>query len=233
MSKYLHDVASCIALCVQKQSDATSEWHKNKPDAAVYSALVAYLAKDADILPAPGESCSLDEQEILTNLILHEHFSNFQLWHVEDQARRRDTSDSFIADCKRKIDALNQQRNNGIELVDTFLNARFIHCIPEATTVRYNTETLGMAIDRASILALKVYHMQEQAQRTDADETHTAACAQKLAILQEQREHLLHSIKELIEEYATGYKQPVMYRQFKMYNDPKLNPQLYAQVKED
>jgi hypothetical protein len=159
--------------------------------------------------------------------VLAQHACNFRLWHVEDRARRRDVPDSAIAACKREIDALNQLRNDGIEGVDQRLAALLEPLLPENAAQRMNTETAGMAVDRLSILALKIYHMEEQTRRKDAGPEHLKTCRDKLALLQGQRRDLLRAVLELMDDYAAGRKRPAAYRQFKMYNDPALNPELY------
>jgi hypothetical protein len=159
-----------------------------------------------------------------------QHACNFRLWHVEDSARRRDVGPEVIADCKRRIDALNQARNDGMEKVDACLVRAMAPLLPppkSGTAPRYNTESLGMAVDRMSILSLKIWHMEEQIARPDADEAHRRSCADKASVLREQRRDLERSILELMDEFAAGRKRPRVYFQFKMYNDPALNPELY------
>ncbi|MDR2076266.1 MAG: DUF4254 domain-containing protein [Desulfovibrio sp.] len=168
--------------------------------------------------------------EDLRALILAQHASNFRLWHVEDRARRRDVPDAAIAACKREIDALNQTRNDGIEKVDRRLAILLEPFLPREAARRLNTETAGMAIDRLSILALKIYHMEEQTLRRDAGGEHRKACRDKLAVLRSQRLDLARSVLELLDDYAAGRKRPAAYQQFKMYNDPNLNPELYSHV---
>lgn len=167
----------------------------------------------------------------LLALVLRQHRQNFLLWHVEDRARRSDVDDAVIAQCKRDIDALNQRRNDLMEQVDTLL-VRIIAMFPiqraKKARPRLNTETLGAALDRLSILSLKLFHMREQAQRVDAGAEHVAKCSEKLQILNEQHQDLERSIKELVADYAQGVKRPKMYYQCKMYNDPALNPELYS-----
>jgi hypothetical protein len=112
--------------------------------------------------------------------------------------------------------------------VDACLIRRIGAFLPANAPATYNTETIGSALDRLSILSLKMFHMQEQTERTDAGAAHKAGCMDKLAILREQHRDLSRSVLELIEEYASGTKQPKVYFQFKMYNDPSLNPELYT-----
>jgi hypothetical protein len=99
--------------------------------------------------------------------------------------------------------------------------------VADGAMLRHNTESLGMSVDRLSILSLKIFHMREQTERTDVDEAHRASCRDKLAVLQEQRADLARAVLELLDDYRTGVKRPKVYFQFKMYNDPSLNPQLY------
>ena len=160
--------------------------------------------------------------------MLDQHLRNFRLWHVEDTARRRDVDDAVIADCKRRIDVLNQERNDRMERVDACLVALLRPYLPEACSEAYNTESPGMAIDRLSILSLKIWHMAEQTRREDASPDHIAACREKLAVLHRQRQDLAAAVQGLMAEYLAGTKRPGVYFQFKMYNDPNLNPQLYA-----
>ena len=170
-----------------------------------------------------------NEPHELGPCIVAQHACNFKLWHIEDMARRRDVGPEVIADCKQRIDALNQQRNDGMEKVDACLLRMLQPLLPQAAgQPRYNTESLGMAIDRLSILSLKIWHMDEQLLRTDVDAAHIQNCANKAAVLREQRQDLERSVLELLDEFVAGTKQPRLYFQFKMYNDPKLNPELYA-----
>lgn len=165
-------------------------------------------------------------------LICQQHEQNYRLWHQEDIARRTDVSDAEIAQVKRAIDALNQKRNDLIEQIDDWLvrslAAWGVEPQPEA---RLNTETPGSVIDRLSILSLRIYHMEEQASRDDADEAHRQRAMAKLTILHEQRSDLSLALVELLGDIRSGCKRLKVYRQFKMYNDPTLNPSLYAQSK--
>ena len=154
------------------------------------------------------------------------HRCNHLLWDEEDQARRTDVPDAAIAANKRAIDGYNQRRNDAIERIDETLLARLAGVAPEADAW-HNSETAGAMIDRLSILALKVHHMRAQTLRGDATPEHIAACAGKLARLSLQREDLARCLDTLLARAAQGRAFWRIYRQFKMYNDPALNPWLY------
>ena len=208
----MHDMfantQAALEECFAAQMSATVLWHESEPEE-----------------PACSGEHSLEN---LNCLVLAQHRHNFLLWHVEDTARRRDVPDSVIADCKRRVDALNQKRNDGMERVDQCLYHLLVPFLPADAAPRRNTETVGMAIDRLSILALKIYHMEEQTRRSDAGPEHVRSCADKLRVLQRQRDDLCGAVLELITDYALGNKVIALYSQFKMYNDPSLNPELYA-----
>lgn len=155
------------------------------------------------------------------------HRCNALLWDEEDQARRRDVPDSAIAANKRAIDGYNQKRNDAIERIDEALLAR-VAAVPLRPGAWHNCETAGAMIDRLSILALKIFHMRAQTGRTDAGAEHIAACREKLALLTLQREDLARCLDALLAKAARGEAFWRVYRQFKMYNDPALNPYLYS-----
>jgi hypothetical protein len=152
---------------------------------------------------------------------------NFLLWHEEDKARRTDVDDSAIATVKRAIDRLNQQRNDQIEKLDEMILAALTAKKVESATELINSETPGSIVDRISIMSLKVYHMAEDSQRDDIDDEHRQRSLHKLAVLKLQRYDLYIALQQLLEEYLTGRKRMKLYKQFKMYNDPTLNPELY------
>lgn len=165
--------------------------------------------------------------------ICQQHQFNFLLWHEEDKARSTDADDSLIADVKRAIDGYNQQRNDWIEKVDDFITAMLEERnIAPQQNARLNTETPGSVFDRLSILALRIYHMEEQLGRDDVDQAHLESVEQKIAICRLQQEELSNSLQELLEDIFAGTKRHRTYRQLKMYNDPKLNPYLYAKKKQ-
>jgi hypothetical protein len=165
----------------------------------------------------------------LLYLICEQHKFNFLLWHEEDIARSPDVGDSRIAAVKRAIDGYNQRRNDATEQIDDFLLRTLAdRGVVPTSDARLNTETPGSAIDRLSILALRIYHMREQADRGDATPQHVARSLEKLAILHIQHEDLSMALGELLVDLMAGRKRLKIYRQFKMYNDPQLNPYLYA-----
>ncbi len=153
------------------------------------------------------------------------HRFNRLLWDTEDQARRRDVPDAAIAANKRAIDGFNQKRNDAVERIDEILLARLAEIAPRAGA-RLHSETAGAMIDRLSILALKVFHMGEQTRRTDVDAAHVATCRDRLARLSLQRDDLAGCLDDLLAGAARGAACWRIYRQFKMYNDPALNPYL-------
>lgn len=160
------------------------------------------------------------------HLVEKNHSFNYQLWHAEDQARRDDKGYEHVYLAKRAIDGFNQQRNNCMEAIDQYLFNALKPLEDEACPV--HSETPGMIIDRLSILALKYFHMHIQTARNDVDTKHREQCLHKLSIIQQQQAqlqtcltHLLHAIVEKTRTFR-------VYHQFKMYNDPTLNPALYS-----
>ena len=151
-------------------------------------------------------------------------------WHVEDLVRDPDINPVLGIGYKRQIDKLNQQRTDLVEQLDDFYLHYFEYVVsqPHASL---NTESPAWALDRLSILALKIYHMRQETLRADLPAAVLQNCKQKLAILLEQRSDLSQSIDELLEAIANGEKRMKVYRQMKMYNDPNLNPVLYNKNK--
>ena len=170
------------------------------------------------------ESPSGADPDPLAGLILAQHRANFDLWHQEDEARSPKASDAAIVEVKHAIDRLNQQRNDLVEQIDTLL-------LEEASTqdpsVPLNSETPGLMIDRLSILALKIFHTSEEANRHSATAEHRERNRLRLEILIEQRGDLARCLDELWQQVISGERRFRLYRQMKMYNDPDLNPVLY------
>jgi hypothetical protein len=154
-------------------------------------------------------------------------YRNYLLWHEEDKARRTDVDDSAIAVVKRAIDKLNQQRNDLIEKLDEAILAEVSAAAPEQAAERINSETPGSIVDRISIMSLKIYHMDEDSRRDDIDDDHRQRSLNRLAVLKLQRHDLFAALEQVMADYAAGTKRMKLYKQFKMYNDPLLNPELY------
>ncbi len=179
------------------QTDLTRLWHEHTPSAS-------------------GDG--------FIRLVTENHLRNFLLWHEEDIARRDDLGFERVFRAKRAIDSYNQQRNNFIEEMDVFLAAQLK---PELTGCPMNSETPGMIIDRLSIMALKEFHMREETLRDEATASHRENCSDKLARIIHQRGDLICCLGELVAAVTARTRTFAVYYQFKMYNDPALNPQLY------
>lgn len=161
-------------------------------------------------------------------VVCRQHSFNFLLWHQEDIARSPDASDEQIAEVKRAIDRYNQQRNDWIEKIDDYIAEMLQHHnVVVRKDATLNTETPGSAVDRLSILSLRIFHLDEQLQRDDADRTHQQSVMKKLAICRMQQDELSFSLQNLVNDIFSGRRKHRTYRQFKMYNDPTLNPYLY------
>jgi len=153
-----------------------------------------------------------------------QHRANFDLWHEEDKARDPGASDAEIAAMKHAIDRLNQQRNDLVEKLDTLL----LELAGEQNlSAPLHSETPGLMIDRLSILALKIYHTEEETRRESATEAHRQKNTARLAVLEEQRGDLARCLDALWAEALAGTRRFKVYRQMKMYNDPELNPVMY------
>ena len=148
-------------------------------------------------------------------------------WHFEDIIRDPQINPTEALSLKRRIDKSNQDRTDLVELIDSYFLDKYkdIRPNPDATI---NTESPAWAIDRLSILALKIYHMQQETERTDTTSEHRTACQAKLNVLLEQRKDLSEAIDQLITDIEAGRKYMKVYKQMKMYNDPALNPVLYG-----
>ena len=155
------------------------------------------------------------------------HFFNTKLWNEEDLARRKKVSDTEIAKNKRAIDGFNQKRNDYIEKIDNFIFENIPYLIEERG--KQNSETLGAMIDRLSILSLKIFHMTLQTLRDDVEKSHIEVCTSKLITLKKQRHDLCFCFDELLRDCQNGLRHIKLYRQFKMYNDPNLNPKMYSE----
>lgn len=168
--------------------------------------------------------------EDFLHLVSHQCSLNYLLWHEEDAARDPTASDAEIARVKRTIDQLNQQRNDFIERLDTWLAARLAALrIRPRDQAGVNTETPGSVIDRLSILALRIYHLEEQFTRADTSTDHRQAVKSRLAICWQQYADLTQSLDALLVEIEAGIKRHRIYQPLKLYNDPDFNPYLSLQ----
>ncbi len=163
-------------------------------------------------------------------LLYHKNWIDTVQWHLEDIIRDPAIDPVAALVIKRRIDASNQERTDMVEYVDSWILQQYKDVKP-ATNAVTNTETPAWAIDRLSILALKIYHMGIEAARSGASDEHLKACGDKLAILLQQRTDLSAAIDTLLQDIASGKKIMKLYRQMKMYNDESLNPVLYQQKK--
>ncbi|WP_256004815.1 DUF4254 domain-containing protein [Pedobacter deserti] len=147
-------------------------------------------------------------------------------WHMEDVVRNPEIDPVEGLQWKRRIDASNQQRTDVVEYIDSYFLEEYKTVVPKPDA-KINSESPAWVVDRLSILALKVYHMEEETLRTGVSDEHIASCKEKLDILLLQRADLSLSLDELLSDIANGDKYMKVYRQMKMYNDPNLNPVLY------
>ena len=196
-----------VAQLTQLQIDAVARWHQEPIDN-----------------PYQG----------IEQLVCKQHEYNYRLWHEEDKARSPSASDQEIANVKRAIDKLNQARNDMIEQVDDAIT----ECLAKAGIAPLgdapiNTETAGSAIDRLSIMALRLYHYREQLEREGIDDQHREKVSVRISLCEQQHGDLSHSLQQLLDDIFEGRKQHKTYRQMKMYNDPSLNPAIYQSKSEN
>jgi hypothetical protein len=185
------------------------------------SILVYHLTDDVDtVVSNPYPVNGID------GLLYDKNWVDTVQWHLEDIVRNPQIDPVQGLELKRRIDASNQVRTDMVENIDAYFLHRY-HTIKARPTARINTESPAWAIDRLSILALKIYHMNIEVHRRDASAEHIILCTEKLAVLLEQRTDLSKAIDELLEDIANGDKYMKVYMQMKMYNDPRLNPVLY------
>lgn len=149
-------------------------------------------------------------------------------WHLEDIIRDPNIDPNEALTLKRRIDKSNQDRTDLVELIDSYFWDKY-NGIKAKADARINTESPAWAIDRLSILHLKIYHMRAEVERTDVSEAHKTQCQNKLNVLLEQKADLSTAIDQLLADFESGDKKMKVYKQMKMYNDPALNPVLYGQ----
>ena len=166
------------------------------------------------------------EREEIENRLYLKCWIDTVQWHFEDIIRDPHIDPVEALSLKRRIDRSNQDRTDLVEQIDSYFRQKYsdVNVLPDA---RLNTESPAWAVDRLSILALKIYHMREQAERADATGEHRRKCAAKLAVLLEQQRDLSTAIDQLLDDIQAGRKYMKVYRQMKMYNDPATNPVLY------
>lgn len=166
----------------------------------------------------------------IENLLFKKNWIDAVQWHLEDIIRDPEIQPEEALKIKRRIDKSNQDRTDLVESIDDYFLDKYkdVKVAPDATI---NTESPAWAIDRLSILALKIYHMQQEVKRTDASPEHLEKCNLKLSVLLQQREDLSTAIDQLIADIDSGRKYMKTYKQMKMYNDPALNPVLYKNKK--
>lgn len=148
-------------------------------------------------------------------------------WHLEDMIRNPEIEPNEAVNLKRLIDTSNQKRTDIVEFIDGWFLDQFKNVVPDANA-SLNTETPAWALDRLSILELKIFHMSIETNRKDSSEAHKLACSQKFNILSEQKIDLINAIQQLLEDINIGKKYMKLYKQMKMYNDESLNPILYS-----
>ncbi|ULB33904.1 MULTISPECIES: DUF4254 domain-containing protein [Proteiniphilum] len=167
------------------------------------------------------------QPETIDNYLYEKNWIDVVQWHLEDIIRDPEIDPVKALEIKRWIDRSNQERTDLVEKIDTYFYHLYngVKTLPNASI---NTESPAWAIDRLSILAVKIYHMREQTLRIDTDPDHLDSCRGKLDVLLEQRVDLSSAIDNLLDEIKQGKKYMKVYRQMKMYNDPSLNPVLYA-----
>ena len=169
----------------------------------------------------PFEAGSID------HLLYAKNWIDTVQWHLEDIIRDPQIDPVEALKIKRRIDASNQDRTDMVEYIDSYMLDKYKD-VAVSPNAKINTETPAWAIDRLSILALKIYHMAQEVARTDVSEEHKAACQKKLDVLLTQQVDLSQAIEELIADIEAGRKYMKTYKQMKMYNDPSLNPVLYG-----
>lgn len=162
------------------------------------------------------------------HLLYRKNWIDTVQWHYEDIIRDPDIDPEAALDLKRKIDASNQDRTDLVEYIDSYFLKKY-QSVQVKDDATINTESPAWAIDRLSILALKIYHMQEEVNRTDASQEHIDKCSAKLTVLLEQKKDLSTAIDQLLADIEAGDKYMKVYKQMKMYNDDELNPVLRGQ----
>ena len=204
--------------------EATLRWHQESPASGGPAPDNQPPAGPTTQLPTEDNTTSPD---LLMKVALSHHRANFDLWHEEDKARDPSATDASIAAVKHAIDTLNQRRNDLVENLDRMLLAE---AGPQAASAPLHSESPGLIIDRLSILALKIYHTAEESHRASATDAHRQKNAERLTLLEEQRNDLAACLDALWKQVLAGQRRFKLYRQMKMYNDPELNPAIYSRT---
>ena len=181
-------------------------------------------------LEPEGEPEDAVTNSVFMDSVRDQHLANFELWHIEDQARAPRASDREIADLKRAIDRTNQRRNDLMERCDEVLLAALAAAGLPAADAELHSESPGLMLDRLSILALKIYHTREEIDRANAPEGHAQRNRERLTLLKTQRNDLAACLDQLWTQVIAGERRFKLYRQLKMYNDESLNPAVYSQA---
>jgi hypothetical protein len=189
------------AQIIRLHDEATVHWHREQP------------------VPLDQAATTI----LLDAATVH-HRANFDLWHEEDKARDPNASNHTIAEVKHAIDGLNQRRNDFVETMDRIL---LNEAGRQNADAPLHSESPGLILDRLSILALKIYHTEEESRRASANDAHRQRNLDRLALLEEQRSDLAACLDTLWAEVLAGKRRFKLYRQMKMYNDPELNPAVY------
>lgn len=185
---------------------------------------------DYHLTDSPDAEIKNPYSESFESLLYHKNWIDTVQWHLEDLIRDPNINPEAALVIKRRIDKSNQDRTDVVERIDDFVLDE-LKSVKLNSDARQNSETPAWLLDRMSILLLKIYHMQEQVSRTDADPSHIARCQSKLNILLEQKTDMQLCFDELMEDLRQGVRKMKVYRQMKMYNDDTLNPVLYAAKK--
>ena len=190
----------------------------------IFSRSIAYYHTMDDV---NGELKNPHEFKTIEYYLFLKNWIDAVQWHLEDIIRNPAIDPKEALIIKRRIDRSNQDRTDLVELIDSFFLEEYAGIVPLPDAI-INTESPAWAIDRLSILALKIYHMVQEVNREDADPAHREACAKKLDVLLEQKKDLSTAIDQLLDDIKAGRKYMKVYKQMKMYNDPALNPVLYG-----
>lgn len=209
---------------ITRQTACVELWHQRPQLIDGWTPNLSVIA----LMPAPADvRKAADIPAALGEPVLANHALNFQLWHEEDLARDPAADDAVIAGVKRRIDRLNQQRNDAIEEIDAALASVLEEGgVRPAPDAGFATETPGAAIDRLSILALRIYHYQERSRAEAGDSPLAQRLRESLNRCLQQQERLKHALDALIADIFAGRRRHDVFRQLKMYNDPELNPKM-------